>query len=272
LEDKDRFFAVSGQISGPPPVPAADKDVGMDWRYPLRPFAPLARLRAGVSKGVLDQILLGAPLAPGAAILDADCRSGKLLRVLRRLGFRAEGATRSAIDLDSASRRCPDADIRLLDERDWRAFPAARFRLVIARDFLPQRGSRLEPSTLSLIAELLRLVAPGGELVLIEDGDSGSSGHRRECALGLLGCFGSATRLSIVRDRSWGHLPIFGSARRETVCVRLRTPDHPVDENHWRERQRQLTAVSTQSCCDGEGTRSARAPQVRLDAPVRRAA
>ncbi len=245
----------------------------MDWRYPLRPLAPFAGLRAGVSKGLLDQILLGAPLAPGAAILDADCRSGKLLRALRRLGFQAEGATRSPVDLASASRRSPDANIRLLDERGWKAFPAARFRLVIARDFLPHTGSRLEPNTLSMIAELLRLVAPGGELMLIEENaGSGSGGHRRECALGLLGCFSSATRLSIVQDPFWKRPMTFAAARRETVCVRLRTPDHPVSENHWQERPHQLAVASTHPCCDGVAARSSCAPQRRLDVGVRRAA
>jgi SAM-dependent methyltransferase len=225
----------------------------MDWRYPLRPFAPFASLKAGVSQRLLDHLLLDAPLAPGATILDANCGTGKLVRALSQLGFQATGTTTSPADHAAATRRSPRAGIRLLDDRLWSQFPAATYRLVIARDLLPSVGSRMVTPVFDRIAQLLRLVAPGGELVLVEQHGSERNGetHRRECALALLGSFGSATRLSVVRGRWWDGLGGFAASRRETVCTHLRVPAEPVSEDYWRQREHRLAAACQTPCCAG---------------------
>lgn len=224
----------------------------MDWRYPLRPFARIAPLRAGVSRRLLDHLLLDAPLAPGSTILDANCGSGKLVRALCRLGFQGTGTTTSPSHLAAAKRRCPEASIRLLDDRLWSEFAPATFRLVIARDTLPDAASRMTAPALDRIAQLLRLVAPGGELVLIEEHGLSKSGHkhRRECALGLLGCFGSGTRMSIVHGGWWDGFGQGAISPRETVCTHLRVPDQPVPEDPGRRHPLRMVVPSSPCCAE----------------------
>jgi hypothetical protein len=89
--------------------------------------------------------------------------------------------------------------------------------------------------------------------VLVEQHGSarGPDAHRRECALGLLGCFGSATRLSVVRCGWWDGLGAISSPRREIVCTHLRVPAESVSEDHWQQRRLQVAATSRTPCCAG---------------------
>lgn len=108
-------------------------------------------------------------LAPGAAVLDAGCGTGRVALELARRGFEVVGADLDPAMLDGARAKAPGLDWRLADlaAADLPAAlgigPERRFDAVVAAGNVL---IFLEPGTeAAVVANLAGLVAPGGVLV-----------------------------------------------------------------------------------------------------------
>jgi len=98
---------------------------------------------------------------PRGLVLDAGCGNGRHLLALRQRGISAVGCDLSAHLLGTATARGPVARC------DLRALPFASRRFGLVASFFTGFGYLERPSDdLALLAELARLVAPGGWLHL----------------------------------------------------------------------------------------------------------
>ena len=127
--------------------------------HPVMPGAPVARPDCGR--------VLAEALGPKAAlVLDVSCGHGSLARLLVRLGHWVTGVERSGRRvgrLRAEAERCDWPAEFLAGEPSRLPVPPESFDAVVARHLL----SRLaEPH--SALAEWLRVLRPGGRLVLID--------------------------------------------------------------------------------------------------------
>ncbi|QDU69599.1 class I SAM-dependent methyltransferase [Engelhardtia mirabilis] len=95
--------------------------------------------------------------------LDAGCGAGRHLGALLGAGFRSVGVDLSAARLAQARRRRPTAS---LVRSDLRRLPLAPGRVDLVLSLFSSFGYHGEDGDLAVLAELARVLRPGGSLVL----------------------------------------------------------------------------------------------------------
>jgi ubiquinone/menaquinone biosynthesis C-methylase UbiE len=98
-------------------------------------------------------------------VLDVGCGYGTLTRALGEAGIEAVGVDADPRSLDVARGRCSDCRFVLADARAL-PFPAASFSTLILRDSLHHLVA--EPAWAEIAAELMRVLAPGGRVVVMD--------------------------------------------------------------------------------------------------------
>jgi ubiquinone/menaquinone biosynthesis C-methylase UbiE len=147
--------------------------------------------RLAVIAGELDRLRLPA----GAAILDAGCGTGGVLRELARRGD-AAGVDASAESVAIAAERVPDADVRVADAGAL-AFDDRRFDLVCCLDVIEHVDDDR-----AVLRELRRVARQDGRLLVtvpahpsLWSGHDIAAGHRRR--------YRRRTLLAAAQDAGW---------------------------------------------------------------------
>jgi ubiquinone/menaquinone biosynthesis C-methylase UbiE len=137
------------------PATELDSDAGYaQWASAYdAPGNPLIAVEQPVVRGLLDR-------APLGHALDAACGTGRHAAYLASAGHEVVGVDSSAAMLEMARARLPDAELRLASLEDL-PFPTGRFDLAVSTLALTHLP-RLDRA----VAELARVVRPGGHLVL----------------------------------------------------------------------------------------------------------
>lgn len=97
-------------------------------------------------------------------VLDACCGTGRLVALLKRAGFSALGADASPAMLARARRNAHPAAVARMDVRKL-AFPDASFDAAVICFALHENT---EPDRLAMGRELVRVLRPGGALLLVD--------------------------------------------------------------------------------------------------------
>ena len=150
-------------------VPAA----GLDWLLPL--YDPIQALLGADS--ARSELLDQARLEPGQRVLDLGCGTGSLVVALKR---RVPGAEVVGLDPDPkalarARRKCERAGVAVRFDRgfsDELPYAAASFDRVLSSFMLHHLGS---DEKLRTLAEVRRVLAPGGTLHVLDFGASARS-------------------------------------------------------------------------------------------------
>jgi ubiquinone/menaquinone biosynthesis C-methylase UbiE len=129
------------------------------------------RTYARVDRGVDDeQEALGAValagVSPGADVLDAPCGYGRHSIVLADAGYRVVGVDRSPVLLEEARRRAGDGEWLQWVQADHRELPFEDASFDAALNLFSALGYRGEDGDRQTIAELKRVLRPGGALVV----------------------------------------------------------------------------------------------------------
>lgn len=103
-------------------------------------------------------------VVPGGRVLEIGCGTGRLLRTVASMGFRAEGLDASPAMLAEARKQVPDATF-FLGEASEIPMDSGTYDFVYAVRLLNQTSS--QHYALRVVDESLRLTAPGG-FALIE--------------------------------------------------------------------------------------------------------
>ena len=98
------------------------------------------------------------PTRPGARVLDVGCGAGQVVGTLAAGGFEAHGVDVSEPNIERAVKRCPHC--RMYDGKHL-PYPDAHFTSVGALNVLEHVE---EPE--AFVAELVRVTAPGGRVVI----------------------------------------------------------------------------------------------------------
>jgi SAM-dependent methyltransferase len=116
-----------------------------------------------------EEALAAAALAgvePPADVLDAPCGYGRHSRVLAAEGYRVTGADRSAELLAEARRRSPGGEWPRWVEADHRELPFEDESFDAVLNLFSSLGYRGEAGDRATLAELRRVLRPGGTLVI----------------------------------------------------------------------------------------------------------
>ena len=129
------------------------------------------RTYAQIDRGVdpAAEALAAARLAgvePPAAVLDCPCGYGRHSIPLARAGFHVVGADRSPVLLEEARRRAGDGEWPRWVEADHRELPFADASFDCALNLFTALGYRGEDGDRTTLAELRRVLRPGGALVV----------------------------------------------------------------------------------------------------------
>jgi ubiquinone/menaquinone biosynthesis C-methylase UbiE len=107
-----------------------------------------------------------AGVEPGAEVLDAPCGYGRHSLVLAEAGYRITGADRSPALLDEARRRAAGADWPRWVQADHRELPFADHSFDCVLNLFSSLGYRGEEGDRATLAQLRRVLRPGGALVI----------------------------------------------------------------------------------------------------------
>ncbi len=107
-----------------------------------------------------------AGVEPGADVLDAPCGYGRHSIVLARTGYRAVGVDRSPTLLEEARRRAGDGEWPKWVQADHRDLPFEDASFDAALNLFSALGYRGEDGDRGTLAELRRVLRPGGALVV----------------------------------------------------------------------------------------------------------
>lgn len=126
-------------------------------------------------------------VAPGARVLEVGCGAGAQLRFLTDEGFRPIGVDFSRPALDQATSNAPGVPL-VHGDGSRLPFPSARFDVVVDVE-----AFTCAPNPAGMVAEALRVLAPGGLLISVgftdgctEDVGRGSGRiHAHDIARGL---------------------------------------------------------------------------------------
>lgn len=117
--------------------------------------------RAELKRLVVTEVLRGAPLPQGAAVLEAGCGTGSVMGLLARKGFRVVGVDLSPFALVHASANSREVAVATVTSLP---FADGTFDLVYSTGVF----DLLDESHLhDAVGEALRVTAPGGRTVLI---------------------------------------------------------------------------------------------------------
>lgn len=111
--------------------------------------------------GMLDEMVEGLGAPRGAFVLDAGCGSGNLTRRLLNGGYRVEAVDSSPGMLRRANQKCPEAGCRTVDLDRALECPDGTYSAVTCSNVLYSL-----PNPRGTLVELLRVLKPGGTLVL----------------------------------------------------------------------------------------------------------
>lgn len=140
------------------PEPVEPTEPGDDpWSSVASEWAALWGPAASPAHG---ELLRAAGVRPGTRVLDVGCGTGDLLAALPGLGAHGAGADPAPGMVRLARRAAPAADVRVApaEALPW---PNEGFDVVTAVNVLPLTG---DPD--AAVAELVRVLAPGGRLVV----------------------------------------------------------------------------------------------------------
>jgi SAM-dependent methyltransferase len=121
------------------------------------------RTYAGREKGDAEEEALGAA---GAELLDAPCGYGRHALALAEAGYRVTGADRSPVLLAEARRRAGGAEWPRWVEADHRELPFAEAGFDAVLNLFSSLGYRGEEGDRRTLGEFLRVLRPGGSLVV----------------------------------------------------------------------------------------------------------
>jgi ubiquinone/menaquinone biosynthesis C-methylase UbiE len=107
-----------------------------------------------------------AGLEPGADVLDCPCGYGRHSIPLAQAGFHVVGADRSPVLLEEARRRAGEGEWPRWIEADHRALPFADASFDCVLNLFTSLGYRGEDGDRKTLAELRRVLRPGGALVV----------------------------------------------------------------------------------------------------------
>ena len=107
-----------------------------------------------------------AGVEPRAEVLDAPCGYGRHSIVLAEAGYRVTGADRSPVLLEEARRRSGGAEWPRWVQADHRELPFADASFGAALNLFSSLGYRGENGDRETLAELRRVLRPGGSLVI----------------------------------------------------------------------------------------------------------
>ncbi|HET6315250.1 MAG TPA: class I SAM-dependent methyltransferase [Chloroflexota bacterium] len=124
----------------------------------------------GRRKGAYQALVRAAGVAPGQRVLDVGCGTGYFARLLAE----AVGATGHVVGIDAApemveyatqhARHIPSCEFQV-GTAEALAFPAAHFDVVVSSLFMHHLPQPLQSVA---IAEMLRVLAPGGTLLVAD--------------------------------------------------------------------------------------------------------
>ena len=144
-------------------MPADDWDRLFDELY-LRTYAQIDRDVDPAAEAVAAARLAG--LEPGVDVLDCPCGYGRHSIPLARAGFHVVGADRSPVLLEEARRRGGDGEWPRWVAADHRQLPFADASFDCVLNLFTALGYRGEDGDRKTLAELRRVLRPGGALVL----------------------------------------------------------------------------------------------------------
>ena len=130
----------------------------------LRTYARMERGADDEQEALGAVALAGAE--PGADVLDCPCGYGRHSTVLARAGYRVVGVDRSPVLLDEARRRADGDEWPQWIQADHRELPLESERFDVVLNLLSSLGYRGEEGDRQTLAELRRVLRPGGALVI----------------------------------------------------------------------------------------------------------
>jgi SAM-dependent methyltransferase len=178
-----------------------DWDPFFDEMY-LRTYAALQRGGEAEEQALAAMRL--AEFEPGADVLDAPCGYGRHSIPLAHAGYRIVGADRSEGLLAEARRRAGEGEWPKWVRADHRDLPLEDGRFDAVLNLFSSLGYRGEDGDRQTLAQFLRVLRPGGRLVI-------ESMHRDRL-------------MSIFQPRGWDPLPDGG------ILVEERSFDHTAGE------------------------------------------
>lgn len=140
-----------------------DWDDLFDGLY-LRTYARLQEVVDSAGQALAAVALAG--VEPGAEILDAPCGYGRHSIPLARAGYRVTGADRSPVLLDEARRRAGQGEWPRWVQADHRELPFEDASFDVVLNLFSSLGYRGEEGDRRTLAELRRVLRPGGALVM----------------------------------------------------------------------------------------------------------
>ncbi len=153
LERHEAELAEARKVNPAWYVEAQEAEAQSPWRHHL------ARRRSYV-QGVLRRTLAGRALGRAASLLDLGCGDGTNLGWLSGFADRLYGSDYNAVRLARAQARCPEARLFLADILDYPARDGA-FEMIFFNHVIEHI-----PDDARALAEVHRILAPGGTLVL----------------------------------------------------------------------------------------------------------
>jgi SAM-dependent methyltransferase len=144
------------------PDQSPDESSVAEYRWMAPIYDPVVELFLGPVRLAVRDIALSAP---GRRVLDVACGTGSQLRVLARAGFACTGLDLSSAMLGVARRKGPaDIAYRHGDARRM-PFPDGGFDLAVIALSLHELP---RPDQEAILAEIRRVLAPGGFLLVVD--------------------------------------------------------------------------------------------------------
>ncbi len=229
----------------------------MDWMLPVRTVFGQSPPRPGLSRRVLRHLLCSRRVGIGSRVLDAGCGGGHLTQFLHQLAIDAAGVDASEIAIEQARRAAPHLQFACVPDGEKLPFAEQEFDLVVARSLISHQADLLGAAALHVTANLLSVVRPGGELVLVARFEpqwaDQPGGHLRSCFARHFAPFPGQCKVSYIADSlltpaAWkwvvGRQPRWGY-----VAAALRIPERPIPHAQWHAWAAQGRAMGGDNAC-----------------------
>lgn len=253
--------------------------VALDLTFTTSLF-PWMGNRSGLSRRMLRHLFYPRQIAIGSRILDAGCRSGRLVEFLEEMSFQVVGVDSRPETVLRARRKRPGLDLRCASPSARLPFPEHSFDLVLARDLPEYRQSLFSPEALQATAHLLSVVRPGGELVIVSrvtpQWSNYPGGHLRGCLARHLGFFGGGIQVASIADSWWSRATwrwVRGRAPRwGYLTASFSVPREPRPTEQWEQLAAEAGWQMNDSCCSWAASQTVATPRTSPAVPLRRAA